>query len=88
MIRQRYRNLNFNTYIGFIKDSYGCGKSCTGCYSSEEQASYIISAYQKLGLPTESLLPLRYNFECIARQKNGLLIGPDGWLYKCLDGFR
>lgn len=83
MIRQRYRSLNFNTYIGFIKESYGCGNSCTGCYSNEEQASYIISTYQKLGIPTESLLPIRYNFECIARQKNGLLIGPDGWLYKC-----
>lgn len=83
LIRKRYMGLNFNTYIGFIKDSYRCGNSCIGCYSSEEQTYYIINAYQKLGIPTESLLPVRYNYECIARQKNGFLIGPDGYMYKC-----
>lgn len=83
MIRQRYQGLNFNTYLGFIKDSYGCGNACTGCFATEEQGLVIINAYKQLSQPSGILVPQRYNYECIARQKNGFLIGPKGDLYKC-----
>ncbi|GJG28412.1 MULTISPECIES: radical SAM/SPASM domain-containing protein [Segatella] len=82
-VRKRYCGLNFNVYAGFIKDSYGCGNSCVGCLNNTEQGKFLIKSYKKLGVPTETLLPPRYNYECIARLKNGYLIGPKGDLYKC-----
>ncbi len=82
-IRNRYAGLNFNTYIGFIKESYGSGNSCKGCFSNSEQGMYVLNAYKKLGMPSPSLLMTRYNYECIARQRNSFLIGPLGGIYKC-----
>lgn len=82
-IRNRYCGLNFNVYVGFIKESYGCGNSCVGCFDNSEQGKFLIDSYKKLGVPTRTLLPPRYNYECIARLKNGYLIGPKGDLYKC-----
>lgn len=83
MINKRYHGLNFNTYLGFIKDSYGCGNACTGCFATEEQGLLVMEAYKQLSQSSGTLTPQRYNYECIARQKNGFLIGPKGEIYKC-----
>lgn len=83
LIAKKYPGKNFNTYVGFIKDSYGCGLSCHGCYTTQEQGKFIMETYKKLGVKTQTLLPTRYNYECIARFRNGYLIGPKGDLYKC-----
>jgi radical SAM protein with 4Fe4S-binding SPASM domain len=53
------------------------------CLNNTEQGKFLIKSYKKLGVPTGTLLPPRYNYECIARLKNGYLIGPKGDLYKC-----
>lgn len=83
LINSKFKGKKFNTYIGFVKGSYGKCNQCVHSLTPEEQADYLSSSFLELGKLSWSLLPLRYNTECMARQKNGLLVDPEGFLYKC-----
>lgn len=83
LINSRFAGKRFNTYIGFVKNTYGKCNQCVHSLTPQEQVDYLSSSFLDLGKLSWSLLPLRYNTECMARQKNGLLVDPEGFLYKC-----
>ncbi|WP_290091187.1 radical SAM protein [uncultured Duncaniella sp.] len=82
-IKQKFKSDRFMVYAGFIKSSYGCNNQCVNAMTSHDQAKYLVESYKKLGADAPSLLPVRNSYECIARCKNGILIDPEGFLYKC-----
>ncbi len=82
-IRNKFNSDRFFVYAGVVKGSYGCNNHCVNAMTTHEQAEYLVESYNRLGAKAPSLLPVRNSYECIARCKNGILIDPEGFLYKC-----
>lgn len=77
---KRYPNLTIN--LAFVKDMTGC-HNCNSSFDTEEQAQIAKTLLQKYGLDFSMVYPLSDRYECAIRNKNALVIGPEGELYKC-----
>ena len=77
---RKYSNLKVN--LAFVKDITGC-KKCVSFYDSEEQAQIAKEFLQKYGLDFSMVFPLSDRYECAIRNKNAIVIGPKGEIYKC-----
>ena len=49
----------------------------------QEQAQIVKDLLQKYGLDFSMVFPRSERYECAIRNKNALVIGPEGELYKC-----
>ncbi|MBF1426108.1 MAG: radical SAM protein [Prevotella histicola] len=77
---KHYRNLSLS--LAFVTDSSGC-HSCETMYSRELQASFIKEMRNKYNLDFSLIYPRPQRNECAIRNKNAVVIGPEGELYKC-----
>lgn len=77
---KHYPNLSMN--LAFVKDITGC-KKCASFYDSGEQAQIAKKFLQKYGLDFSMVFPLSDRYECAIRNKNSIVIGPEGEIYKC-----
>lgn len=71
---------NVSVHPAFVKD-YGNCASCT--LDSQKQYAFIKKLYKEHGLAFSSFYPSGNRVECGIRNMNGLVIGPQGELYKC-----
>ena len=77
---KHYPTLNVN--LAFVKDMTGCYK-CNHSYDMQEQAQIVKDLLQKYGLDFSMVFPRSERYECAIRNRNALVIGPEGELYKC-----
>lgn len=77
---KHYPTLNVN--LSFVKDMTGCYK-CNHSYDMQEQAQIVKDLLQKYGLDFSMVFPRSERYECAIRNRNALVIGPEGELYKC-----
>ena len=83
-LNDRYKNEEFIIYVGFVKLSYGSCKSTEDIlFNNAEQADFVMEGYKTHNIPNFYLLPEISMSECIARNINGYLIDPEGYIYKC-----
>ena len=83
-LRSNFGNDNIRPYAGFVSDigETGCtNKNKTYCSSAERACFYIRN--HKANATISSFLPTRQIHTCIANTKSGLVIGPEGEVYKC-----
>ncbi len=81
-----FRSLNLpnaNIYPGFVSDKDGEeGSDCSLCGKSEA-TEFLVSLYKDYGLRFIDLFPTINYSACTAGRVNGIVIGPEGELYKC-----
>lgn len=77
---KHYPTLNVN--LASVKDMTGCYK-CNHSYDMQEQAQIVKDLLQKYGLDFSMVFPRSERYECAIRNRNALVIGPEGELYKC-----
>lgn len=77
---KHYPTLNVN--LAFVKDMTGCYK-CNHSCDMQEQAQIVKDLLQKYGLDFSMVFPRSERYECAIRNRNALVIGPEGELYKC-----
>lgn len=77
---KQYPTLNVS--LAFVKDVTGC-KKCKHSYNMQEQAQIVMELLQKYGLDFSMVFPQSDRYECAIRNKNALVIGPEGEIYKC-----
>lgn len=77
---EHYPTLNVN--LAFVKDVTGCNK-CNHSYDMQEQVQIVKDLLQKYGLDFSMVFPRSERYECAIRNRNALVIGPEGELYKC-----
>ena len=77
---KHYPNLSIN--LAFVKDMSGCDK-CPSFYDTEEQAFLAKKYLKEYGLNFSMVYPMPNRNECAIRNRNAIVIGPRGELYKC-----
>lgn len=77
---RHYPNLRVN--LAFVKDITGC-KGCPSFYNADQQAAIVKKLLLHHGLDFSMVFPVSGRNECFIRNKNALVIGPEGELYKC-----
>ena len=73
---------NFTLSLSFVKDLSGC-HPCDTMYDREQQARFIMKLRRKYNLDFSLIYPQADRYECAIRNKNAVVIGPEGELYKC-----
>lgn len=77
---KHFPNLSVN--LAFVKDMSGCN-GCPSFYDAEEQAALAKEYLKEYGLDFSMVYPMTNRNECAIRNRNALVIGPRGELYKC-----
>ncbi len=77
---KHFPNLSIN--LAFVKDMSGCNK-CPSFYDTEEQAFLAQEYLKEYGMDFSMVYPMANRNECAIRNRNALVIGPMGELYKC-----
>lgn len=72
----------FAVSLAFVKDISGCN-TCSDFCNSREQAEFVLSLLRKYDLDFSYIYPLSSRYECAVRNRNAIVIGPEGELYKC-----
>ena len=72
----------FAVSLAFVKDISGCN-TCSDFCNSREQAEFVLSLLRKYDLDFSYTYPLSARYECAVRNRNAIVIGPEGELYKC-----
>lgn len=72
----------FAVSLAFVKDISGCN-TCSDFCNSREQAEFVLSLLRKYDLDFSYTYPLSSRYECAVRNRNAIVIGPEGELYKC-----
>lgn len=73
---------NAQLSLAFVKDLSDC-KSCTNICNREKQVEFVKHVMQNYGIGDALLYPISDRYECSIRNKNSLVIGPEGEVYKC-----
>ena len=73
---------NVKVSLSFVKDITGC-ESCDSNFSCEQQGEFAKEMLLKHGLDFSMVFPMSERKECFVRNKNAIVIGPEGELYKC-----
>lgn len=68
--------------LAFVKNLSDC-KSCENLCDRERQARYIKYVQQKYGVGDAFTYPISDRYECAVRNRNAIVIGPEGEVYKC-----
>lgn len=71
----------FQIYPAFVDDMNEKGTSCL--FNNKQQAEYLIRLYKEYNLNSPHFFPSGDKYECAVRNRNMLVIGPEGELYKC-----
>lgn len=82
-LTKKFDNKNLMIYPGFVEDNETNIHSSTCNLNNDKQALFLLEQFESYGIYTK-LYPTKNYSDCIMRQKNGWLIGPDGALYKCM----
>jgi uncharacterized protein len=83
-IKKRYPDNPIQIYPGYIAPVVeGCGSNGDTALDRQEQATFMKEQFLNYGITSFEFFPNQVNSECMARQKNGYLIGPRGEIYKC-----
>lgn len=72
----------FAVSLAFVKDISGCN-TCSDFCNSREQAEFVLSLLRKYGLDFSYIYPWSARYECAVRNRNAIVIGPEGELYRC-----
>lgn len=80
LLNKRYPNAQVS--LAFVKDLSDC-KSCANLCDRNRQASFIKNVQQKYGIGGTFIYPMPDRYECAIRNKNAIVIGPKGEIYKC-----
>jgi len=72
-------------YPGFVRLDIESISGCKveDCYNNIQKAIFFKNLYEKHSIYSNEMYPFIQVKGCIANQLNGLLIGPEGELYKC-----
>ncbi len=70
-------------YPGFVEDGELNISSASCTLNNDRQAVFLLEQFEKYGIYTK-LYPQKSNSDCMMRQKDSWLIGPNGDLYKCM----
>lgn len=83
-LRLTFGSENVRPYAGFVSDigETGCTKKCKIYGSKEERAHFYIRNHNAK-VTISSFFPRRQIHTCIANTMSGLVIGPEGEVYKC-----
>ncbi len=73
---------NARLSLAFVKDLSDC-KSCENLCNRERQVDFVKQVKQKYGIGDGLLYPASDRYECAIRNRNALVIGPEGEIYKC-----
>ena len=73
---------NLSLALSFVTDLSGCHQ-CETMYNRELQARFIMKMRRKYNLDFSLIYPQHQRYECAIRNKNAVVIGPEGELYKC-----
>lgn len=73
---------NLCVKLAFVKDITGC-KGCPSFFDTDQQAEIVKDLLVHHGLDFSMVFPSSDRYECAIRNKNALVIGPEGELYKC-----
>lgn len=73
---------NFSLSLSFVTDLSGC-HPCDTMYNREQKANFIMNLRRKYNLDFSWIYPQPDRYECAIRNKNAVVIGPEGELYKC-----
>ena len=77
---KRYKN--FTISLAFVNNLSGDVR-CENIMERAEQSDYVMKLYRSYGLDFSYIYPQHERYECAIRNKNSLVIGPEGELYKC-----
>ena len=73
---------NFSISLAFVQNLSGDVR-CENIMERTEQSDFVMNLYQSYGLDFSFIYPRHERYECAIRNKNSLVIGPEGELYKC-----
>lgn len=73
---------NAQVSLAFVKDLSDC-KTCTNICDRNRQAEFIKRVQKKYGIGSAFIFPKSDRYECAVRNKNAVVIGPQGEVYKC-----
>lgn len=73
---------NFSISLSFVTDLSGC-HPCSTMYNREQKARFITKLRKKYKLDFSWIYPQNDRYECAIRNRNAVVIGPEGELYKC-----
>lgn len=73
---------NVQLSLAFVKNLSVC-KTCENLCDRERQAEFIKRVQQKYGIGGEFTYPTPDRYECAIRNRNAIIIGPEGEIYKC-----
>lgn len=83
-MKNRYPNNNIHVYPGYVAElGEGCSSNGDTHLDREQQASFMKEQFINHGITAFEFFPRHVDHECMARQKNGYLIGARGEIYKC-----
>lgn len=84
MCKERFKG-RVSLYPGFVKLSSGSVAGCKveDCYTDFRKALFLKNIFEKHNIYSSEIYPFIQSKGCMANQLNGLLIGPEGELYKC-----
>lgn len=72
----------FNIAPAFVDDISGC-QTNNNIFNRKKQAAFLIELQEKYGLDFSYFYPKNIRYECPVRNRNMVVIGPEGELYKC-----
>ena len=73
---------NAQVSLAFVKNLSDC-KTCTNLCDRNHQAEFIKKVQDKYGICGAFVFPMPERNECAIRNKNAIVIGPQGEVYKC-----
>lgn len=73
---------NLSVSLAFVND-LSDNNSCNCIFDREKQAQFILKIGRKYNLDFGFLFPSSERYECAIRNKNSIVIGPEGEVYKC-----
>jgi uncharacterized protein len=82
--KERFRG-KVSLYPGFVRLDHDNVSGCKveNCYNDIRKAQFLKNLYEQYNIYSGGIYPFVQSKGCMTNQLNGLLIGPEGELYKC-----
>ena len=82
-LKQRYKNKNILIYPGIVREMERVNPDINCQFKDNDEMDFILEQYKKHGITDLIKSPQIQQSVCLATNRNGFVIGPEGEMYKC-----